>query len=424
MKKNILVFPCGSEIALEVYRSMIFSTHFHLIGGSSVSDHGRFVYDDYIGNIPFVTSPDFINVIKNIVKERNISAIYPAMDSVIVELKKHEKELGCMVVGSVLETAEICLSKKTTYTKLRGIIHTPHLYKFSEIEGFPVFGKPDKGYGSRGIKKITDKRSLIEYVNNSPEGLLCEYLPGEEYTVDCFTNRFGTLLFCGARVRARVMNGISVNTVPYEEDKDKIHEIATKVNEIIDFRGAWFIQLKRNNDNELVLLEVAARLGGSSSLYRGKGVNFAQLTLFDAFGYDVVIQQNEYYIELDRALDNTYHIDLNYDEVFCDLDDCLVLDGKIVNVYLMAFLYQCLNKQKKITLITRHRDDVKKTLKNLRLDSLFDRIIHIKNGELKSKYIDNKVSIFIDDSFSERAEVSKNIGIPVFSLDMIQCLMK
>ena len=55
MKKNILVFPCGSEIALEIYKSLKYSIHFNLIGASSVEDHGRFVYENYIGNLPYIS---------------------------------------------------------------------------------------------------------------------------------------------------------------------------------------------------------------------------------------------------------------------------------------------------------------------------------------------------------------------------------
>jgi hypothetical protein len=44
MKKNVLVFPCGSEIGLEVYRSLKHSIHFNLIGANSVDDHGRVVF--------------------------------------------------------------------------------------------------------------------------------------------------------------------------------------------------------------------------------------------------------------------------------------------------------------------------------------------------------------------------------------------
>lgn len=55
MKRNILVFPCGSEIGLNIYSPVRYSTYFHLIGASSVEDHGMFIYDDYIGNLPFKT---------------------------------------------------------------------------------------------------------------------------------------------------------------------------------------------------------------------------------------------------------------------------------------------------------------------------------------------------------------------------------
>ena len=68
MKKNILVFPCGSEIALEFYRSVHFSPHFRLIGANSIDDHGRFVYDEYVGTVPFITSSDFIPVLNGIVQ--------------------------------------------------------------------------------------------------------------------------------------------------------------------------------------------------------------------------------------------------------------------------------------------------------------------------------------------------------------------
>jgi hypothetical protein len=55
-----------------------------------------------------------------------------------------------------------------------------------------------------------------------------------------------------------------------------------------------FVQLKRNIDEKLVLLEIASRLAGSSSLFRAKGINFAQLSLFDAMGFDLSLIENQY----------------------------------------------------------------------------------------------------------------------------------
>jgi hypothetical protein len=423
MKKNILVFPCGSEIALEINRSLKYSRYFNLIGGSSVDDHGCFVFENYIGGIPFITDSGFIPAIKEIVKNNKIDAIYAAMDAVIVELKKHEIDIGCKIVCSDLETVELCLSKKKTYERLKDIIKVPKLYHYSQVKEFPVFGKPDVGYGSRGVKKIENHEMLKEYINNNQNVLLCEYLSGEEYTVDCFTDRKGALLFYAPRIRKRIMNGISVNTVPYTGQNNEFEQIIKKINMEIKFRGAWFAQFKRNEQNELVLLEIVARFGGSSSLFRAKGINFAQLTLFDFFDYDVSIIENDYSVELDRALDNVFKIDIQYNEVFCDFDDCLVLDEKNVNTELVSFLYQCLNKNKKLTLLT-HKNDVKDTLKNFRLDSIFDRIIYIdaKKG-IQIDHIDNIQSIFISDSFEKRKKVQKETRIPVFALDNIPMLL-
>lgn len=53
MDLNILVFPCGSEIALELHRSLKFSRHITLFGANSVDDHGKFVFENYIGGLPF-----------------------------------------------------------------------------------------------------------------------------------------------------------------------------------------------------------------------------------------------------------------------------------------------------------------------------------------------------------------------------------
>ena len=54
--------------------------------------------------------------------------------------------------------------------------------------------------------------------------------------------------------------------------------------------------MKKNSAGESVLLEVAARFGGSSALYRARGVNFAELSLWDALDHDVEILQNDYFV--------------------------------------------------------------------------------------------------------------------------------
>ena len=430
MKKNILVFPCGSEIALEVYRAVNHSTHFNLIGANSIDDHGQFVFENYIGGLPFITDPDFLEKFRQVVRDNNIDAVYPAMDAVIELLKSNEDFLGCKVVSSPIETTQICLSKSKTYKVLENIVKVPKTYTANELVKaggpFPVFAKPDIGYGSRGAKKISSVEDLKAHLALYPSCILSEFLPGKEYTVDCFSSHNGDLLFAAARERCRIMNGISVNTKPVKENAEEFMDFAKRINSAIKFNGAWFYQVKRDANGSLTLLEVASRFGGSSSLFRAQGINFALMSLFDAFDIPVSVLRNGYDVIMDRALDNKYKLDLKYSEVFVDFDDCIYLEKKFVNDALMAFLYRCVNNGIKVTLLSRHDDEklgkLDELLDKLRIRQVFDRIIHLNPSQKKIDSIDNTDSIFIDDSFAERKAVADKFNIPVFSLDMIEAL--
>ena len=420
-KKNILVFPCGSEIGLDIFDGVKYSTYFHLIGASSVDDHGKYVYKDYVGEVPFVTDPSFGKAIRKIVHERKIDAVFPATDMAITCLKRIEDEIGCPVITSSLATTELCLSKQKTYKALCDTVRTPVIYT-SAPSAFPVFVKPAIGHSSIGAKKINTKAELDNALAENPDLLVLEYLPGQEYTVDCFTDKEGTLLFCRARKRNRIKDGISVNTT-FVEDQETFKQFAQAINSVVSFRGAWFFQVKETANGELCLLEVAARFGGSSILCKAIGVNLPLMSLFDAFGYTVKIQQADYDVELDRALGNRFKCDIEYDTVYVDYDDCLILDAQTVNVKLVEFLYECLNQGKKLVLLTKHDGNLDNELKKFRLNGLFDKIIHLEDGQEKYPYVNGTGAIFIDDSFAERQKVIENRHVPVFSPEMIDVLM-
>ena len=159
------------------------------------------------------------------------------------------------------------------------------------------------------------------------------------------------------------------------------------------------------------------------SLYRNLGVNFALLSIFDAMDLDVDILSNDFKLEVDRALACRFKTSLDYQHLYIDLDDSLICEGK-VNLKSVALLFQCLNRNIKLHLLTSHAGSVEGTLKRHRLTGLFDEIIHLQPGELKSSHIKHRNAVFIDDSFAERKEVRQKTGIPVFAPDAIECLLK
>lgn len=421
---NVLVFPCGSEVGLEICNALKYTKDINLFGASSADDHGKYVFRNYIGNIPFITDDNFIESIESVIKKNNIDMIYPAMDSVALKLIENQYKLSATVVVSKLETCQICSSKRKTYELFDGEWFNPIMYKNTdEVTEFPVFLKPDVGYGSKGIEIIHSREKLEQSTNSNKDLLILEYLPNEEYTVDCFTDNSGKLLFAGMRERKRIRNGISVNSSNLPLD-NKIEEIAEIVNSKMEFNGAWFFQVKRNKSGEFRLLEIATRIAGTMCLYRNKGINFPVLSIYNKMGFNLEINPNDFEITVDRALINRYKLDYKYERVYIDFDDTITIGDK-VNPFVMSYIYQCLYKDIELILITRHINNIYDTLKKLKIDkSIFGKIIHLDRKSKKSSYMNkDKKSIFIDDSFRERNDVKMVHNMPVFDIDSIECLI-
>ena len=158
--KKVLVFPCGSEIGLEINRSLADSTHFELYGASSVDDHGLYVYRNYVGGLPNISDDDCIDRINDVIDRYGIDFLFPAHDSAVLSFARNAEKLHAVVVTSPLETCEICRSKLKTYARLSGVVPVPAVYEKGADLTFPLFAKPDVGQGSRGARRRNMTTSL------------------------------------------------------------------------------------------------------------------------------------------------------------------------------------------------------------------------------------------------------------------------
>ena len=314
------------------------------------------------------------------------------------------------------------MQQNKTYEYLSDESYIPAVYStVQEVESYPVFIKPSVGQGAVGARRIDSEAQLIEALNSEEEYSICEYLPGDEYTVDCFTDRKGVLRVVKFRQRERIRTGIAVRTRLLDTDV-KIKVMAENINSHFEFNGAWFFQVKKNINGEYRLMEISPRIPGTMGISRNLGINFPLLTLYNMWGFDVSIIDNGNNILLDRAFISRFKTDIEYTDVYVDFDDTLIINNK-VNTQLIMFLYQTLNKGKKIYLLTKHSDNINESLKKYCIsEDIFEKIIHISQDMNKAQYISGK-AIFIDDSFAERRNVSEKCGIPVFDLDMIESLL-
>lgn len=424
-KINILVFPCGSEVGLEINKSLKFISFIKLYGGSSVSDHGMWEYENYIDNIPYITDDEFTNKLNIIIRKYNIDYIFPALDSVVLKLSEVRNKLHAQVLTSSEDAVEICRSKEKTYKKLEGCYFLPKIFEsVQDIKEYPVLMKPAVGQGAQGVKLINNSEELkFELAHRLEKQVVCEYLPGTEYTVDCFTDKNGELKYCAHRSRRRIKNGISVNSVLEAYDK-KILDIAMFINSQMIFRGAWFFQVKISKTGEYKLMEIATRIAGTMCVERARGVNLPLLTVFDAMGYDLSINPQFNSVSTDRALENCYKIDFVFDELYIDYDDTIIVHDKL-NLQAIALLYKCINRKIPIYLITKHNKDIHLALRERKIaEDIFDKIIHIKNTENKYDYMKpSPNALFIDDSFVERDKIQKKFNIKVLGVDAIEILL-
>jgi len=392
--------------------------------GSDISNHAPYVFKNHF-IVPDVHTNNWIEPLNEIIEKNDIDYIFPAHDDVILALAQNADKLNADIISSPLSTCLICRSKTKTYNKFKNSLPVPKVFnKLSEIESFPVFVKPDKGQGTQGAYIVVDNLDMLKGLFKSNSDLIVmEYLPGKEYTVDCFTNRRKGLLFCSGRERIRIKSGISMNSKPVDEKTNKVFRKYTDIiSQELELYGAWFFQLKLDNKGTFKLLEIAPRIGGTMATHRVLGINFALLSIYEKEGVDIEIMTNNNDVEIDRALINRYKHNIRYSKVYVDLDDTLIVNN-VVNTQLIRFLYQAINKGCKIILLTKTKNDVENILKKWRLNTLFDEIILLKEDDSKADFIDPEEAIFIDDSFSERKSVFERHKIPTFDCSMVELLI-
>lgn len=418
---NVLIFPDGEINSVELHDALSTCVNINLFGASSIERHGRYIFKNHISGLPKITDTQFYKKFNEILTRHKIDVVIPTHDTVVLEFIKNSYRINAKVMGGDFETVEICRSKKKTYHKFNDCSFIPTVYNSPTDKIFyPVFIKPDEGQGAKGTLKVASFNELKEV--NFEDNVVCEFLPGEELTIDCLTDKNGNLMIASPRSRQRVLGGVSTQGKT-EALTDEIKHIATTLNNRLKFKGLWYFQIKKDQKGIFKLLEISSRCAGSMCLTRAKGLNLPLLSVYVTMGYDIKVLCNTYNVKMDRTLISRYEIDYDYKSVYFDLDDTLIVDNK-VNLNAIRFLYQCKNKDIPVYLLTKHANTVEHTLQNHSIDkSLFRRIIHLNEHEEKSYFITDIRPILIDNAFSERLEVNNALKIPVFDVDNIEVLL-
>ena len=276
--------------------------------------------DDFV-QIPMASDDSFIEAVIRICKSYRINVIQPLVTRELEKLSENIalfESMGVSVCVAPIENLSIANDKRMMLDELaKQGIAVPKYQKFHNAEEFmdacrilghperTVCFKPSKANGSRGFRIIdadVDRLSILlnekpnsTYIdldqavrifghNDIPEMLAIEYLPGTEYSEDMLLIN-GESRYCVIRKRNRLNGGISVDCIVVDE-KD-VETYAVSVAQALHLHGNIGIQLKRNCDGDVRILEINPRVQGSIVCCAAAGVNLPWYGIKAALGEEL-----------------------------------------------------------------------------------------------------------------------------------------
>ncbi len=310
---NILMTGGGAPGAAGILKCLRQEKSFHItVADANPNAIGKYMNKDFEA-IPFASDPSFPEAVLSLSKKKNIHAILPLVTKELIPLSQHSKEFelaGTKLLLSSTASLEIANNKSRLYEFLQWrdiavpdfrIVKTIDQFNCTiEVLGYPqktLCFKPSVSNGSRGFRIISEQMNELDLLFNHkpasiyisldeakrilssgvlPELLISEYLPGEEYSVDCLANHGESVLIV-PRLRKRMINGISVEGEFLKEDT--IIEYCRQIIQELQLHSNIGIQVKKSTAGKFLILEINPRVQGTIAAALGAGVNLPVLAI-------------------------------------------------------------------------------------------------------------------------------------------------
>ncbi|MBL7744453.1 MAG: ATP-grasp domain-containing protein [Chitinophagaceae bacterium] len=320
-KINILMTGAGAPGAAGILQCLWQHPAVHITAADANPDAvGRYLVKEFEVITP-ATDPAFIDKVLSVCREKNIHVVLPLVTKELIPLSQHIKEFelaGAKLLVSPAASLEIANDKSKLYQFLqwRGldvpdfrVVENIGQFETAANElGYPgktICFKPSVSNGSRGFRiishSIEEHHLLFNEKPNStfisyhdatrilssrafPELLVSEYLPGEEYSVDCLAKN-GKAVLIVPRLRKKMINGISVEG-EFVRDESIIRYCSQIIHEL-QLHGNTGLQVKRSATGKFLLVEINPRVQGTISAALGAGVNLPLLAIKQELGLPI-----------------------------------------------------------------------------------------------------------------------------------------
>ena len=294
MGYNVLVTAVGGDIGQSIARILRIFKQVTSIVGTDISDNnaGPYFVDKFV-LVPAATDKEYINTLKKIVKENDISCVIPVNETEIQTLNEyltHHKTFTVPVIIANPEAIGVCFDKYETMRFLKvNHIQTPWTQPISqEPPQYPCILKNRQGAGSRGLEIIQDRKEWQYFRDKRSDAILQELLlPADsEHTCGVYRSSDETTK---CLIMQRTLKNDVTGVAEVVTDRS-IEDLCYTVADLLKVRGSINIQLRKTKEGAKIF-EINPRFS-STVLFRHY-VGFCDLvwSIEDALGIRLLKSQ-------------------------------------------------------------------------------------------------------------------------------------
>ncbi len=308
-KKNVLITAAGTASAWHLCNCInedfndLFTIHTadinpdYLTPSSVISKHHH--------QVPLVIDEGYEEKVFEILVREEIDIIIPLIDRDVEIFSKDNKNLirnDTLSTSPSFDTSKLITDKKKlndylcaanigapkTFTKVMLLNTDENIF----------FMKPNQGFGSRGVGKISKEEALVKVED---ESVLIQELCGEqEITVEVF-NHDGIRTLCRERIETKA--GVCTKTRIFRDEK--LHKLAESLCKVLEMPVAFCFQVMMNKDGKWVITDLNPRIGAGTALVTAVGWSLTKAMLAVYAG---IADPTKYLIEpdVDRYVTRVY----------------------------------------------------------------------------------------------------------------------
>jgi len=251
--------------------------------------------------VPVVGRIEYIPTLLELAKKHAVGLLVPLTDLDLRSLARHRDAFaaaGCTVMIGSEKDVKKCRDKARC-SDLFGeaglaTIKTCSLKEFRLRPFYPCFVKPVRGSGGVGTGLIRNENELRAHVATYGELLLVqEYVPGQEYTIDVYRDRGGTVRAVVPRQRLAVRSG-EVSKGITVKDRVLIGAAEDLAGKLDSIWGVFCCQCRRPKGAPPRFFEINPRFGGGVPLSIAAGANMPIYLLQEVLGLPITAKVGQF----------------------------------------------------------------------------------------------------------------------------------